>query len=429
MFYYLIAVTLANGGLVAIASTMRSLILDRRDAPLDLQQFSVTSQPPNEDTPHVHISGHRGGIIGWLLAILRFERTVELKVNARDVELKAASLTGRYRTTLRILPGMVVHAESRRPLLLLLLAVFNMTVVAGVGWQRSSTLTEGLINVVGCLGLSAALIACFFLSTKCVLLISSEERIAIAFKPSLLGQTRIRLDEVLVAADVLLQLRDESVMPVRDQFAVGGGASTQFAGNAPSLSTTPVPPPSPPQLPSAPVAPPVPPPQPQFPVAGSSPTPPPPAVSAQGGAPSQSFQSFGDWDGSPEPGTSDSILRSQTHSRPGSASSARPSTGTVSDFTPGHFSPAEMDDMAEAATSRNDSAEFETQNQKRTLSWEEQEEHANDEELAEAELGELRKSHPTMTEARHRLKEVMRRFPTTDAAKKAAKMLDRLESQ
>ena len=63
-----------------------------------------------------------------------------------------------------------------------------------------------------------------------------------------------------------------------------------------------------------------------------------------------------------------------------------------------------------------------------TVSWEEHADRTQDEIRAEAELAELKRSRPRRGEAKLRLRELMRRFPQTEAAIKARRMLERLES-
>ena len=120
------------------------------------------------------------------------------------------------------------------------------------------------------------------------------------------------------------------------------------------------------------------------------------------------------WSG-PEPGTSDSIQLRQ--------SITRSATGMFLGVA------GKLDDMDDEELDASDSdSNPSVPTHRGTVSWEEHADKTQDEMAAEAELADLKRSRPKRGEAKFRLRDLMRRFPQTEAANKARRMLERLES-
>jgi hypothetical protein len=88
----------------------------------------------------------------------------------------------------------------------------------------------------------------------------------------------------------------------------------------------------------------------------------------------------------------------------------------------------DMDDEDEEMVSDESDSDPAVPTHRGTVSWEEHADKTQDEMRAEAELADLKRSRPKRGEAKFRLRDLMRRFPQTEAANKARRMLERLES-
>lgn len=376
----------------------------RGETRLVLQKLASDANPLGDETPHVEISGRRGGLIGYLLTLLDLSPKVRLTANALEVRKTIGGLEGHLVEAVPLSDHVSVRAEARRSLVWLALALLSL--FAGVPWGLldGNAVADKFLNATAWLAASVVYLFAYYHSHVFQLTVQGSMAIGVSFKPGVIEGHRVRFPELVACADVLLKR-------IQQSRSLGGPAalSNSTPAETPAVSQIPTTAPPPPSEweddkdetlhEPAPI----------------------PAEASKGngtgtieyGEESQSFDdSPSDWDGGPEPGTSDSIHLRRSITR--SESGMFPGVGQV--LKQAGAEPGTGDTDHTGATHRG------------TVSWEEHADKTQDEIRAEAELAELKRSKPRRGEAKLRLKELVRRFPQTEAAKKAHRMLDRLES-
>lgn len=73
--------------------------------PLVIKEWKANSQPVDSEGNYVSITGRQGGLIAWVLAILKIDPTTTIKVSPDRVEFSCASLSG---TEYRMIPILSV---------------------------------------------------------------------------------------------------------------------------------------------------------------------------------------------------------------------------------------------------------------------------------------------------------------------------------
>lgn len=73
--------------------------------PLVLKEWKANSQPVDAEGNLISITGRQGGLIAWILALLKIDPTTSIKVSADRVEFSCASLSG---TEFRMIPILSV---------------------------------------------------------------------------------------------------------------------------------------------------------------------------------------------------------------------------------------------------------------------------------------------------------------------------------
>lgn len=421
-----------------------------------LQKLTVFHHPTRPETPHLEITGRRAGFAGYLLTLLDLSPRVTLTANGKEIRKSTSSLHGHTLDVVPLSESISVQAESERSMFWLLAAMVSLTGGVASGLLMGVGYTEKVLNGVAWVVSSAIFLFAFYQSHRFQLIVHGTLRAGVSFKPSILEGRAIQFKEVLEATEVLVERIHESRMlqgspamamgpaptmyvptPV-PQVAGGGPQSTKIvppnmvppaivtptilpSGNVPksppmtpyvpaaghafddsdeTLNEIPFPPIAPANAPAAN--------QPQAPVRANTGT-------VEYGEDQPAFEAEpAAWNG-PEPGTSDSIQLRQAITRS--------ATGMFLGVT-GKIQGME-DDEDELDSVDSDSA---VPPHRGTVSWEEHADKTQDEMRAEAELADLKRSRPKRGEAKFRLRDLMRRFPQTEAANKARRMLERLES-
>ncbi len=396
---------------------------------LVLQKLSTNRNPARSDTPHVEITGRRAGLMGAILTLFDLSPKVTLSANSEEIRKSSTSLNGHAVELIPLTPQVSVQAHSRRSVLWLFLAIFCLT--GGVGYELLSgdSFKNLLLNALAWLAAAGVYVYAFYLSHTFQLSVHGSINAGVSFKPNVLEGRMIHFDEVILATEILLERIQES----RSLGTPVPILSEGYPPPEPNYAPGPTPAGDQPvQPPQSPYTPPI-----QLPGAGAAEetiTQKPnhrtaPAASQQPATPNRTntgtveygddhppFESGnGAWDGSPEPGTSDSIQMRQSVSRS--------ETGM---FLGLPSSSSEYD--AEELDDDDDDTDDTGGTHRGTVSWEDQTDNTQNAIKAEAELADLKASRPTKGEAKFKLRDLIRRFPGTEAAIKASRMLEKLEA-
>ena len=401
----------ANAAAAFLVAVVKDVVnsLFRGRTRMVLQNLSTHRTPVRKDVPFVEISGRRAGLMGYLLTNLDLSPQVKLTVNATEVCKTTRSWHGRSVERIPLFEGIAVRAQSRGNLFWLLAAVLSVALAGGLMETDSE---KWWMSAVACLLAAGGYVAAYYFSQTFEFAVQGASQTGVSFKPSVLEGRRVSFDQILEATEILME---------RVQAASALGPS---AAGMPHMIRQPTYAGGPSQVPLPPFAPqPVPAENALSPKAyagaGGAGQSPPERTKGTGtveyGDDSTGLDSVDDWEGGPEPGTSDSLLVRQTLSRP--------ETGLLRP-------PADLEDLDEYEDEEvEDSAPAANGGAHRgTVSWEEHADKTQDEMRAGEELAELKRSRPKRGEAKLRLRELMRRFPQTKTALKARKMLERLES-
>ena len=378
----------------------------RGETQLVLRKLAVDPNPVRTETPVVEIAGRRAGLIGYFLTLLDLSPTVRLTANAGEVR---KSIIGLQRHSLEVVPlseQVSVRAEASRSLIWLAAALLSL--IAGVpsGLLGGDGFLGKVMNALAWLAASGVYLFAYYQSHVFQITVHGSIPVGVSFKPSFIEGQLVQFQEVVAAAEVLME-------------RIGQSRSFGRPAASPALGSVGVPAAS---FPPAYVPP--------FASDDASefldedetmhePAGAPPEPHSTGtveyGEESHSFDEPREgWESGPEPGTADSIYLRQSITR--SESGMFLGMAHVLSNAEPKSPPPGNGDTNHDATYRG------------TVAWEEHADTTQDEIRAEAELAELKRSRPRRGEAKLRLKELMRRFPQTQAAKKAHRMLDRLES-
>lgn len=367
---------------------------------LVLQKLNINRKPARADLPHVEISGRRAGIIGYLLTLLDLSPKVTLTANPKEVRKTTLSLHGRATELIPLSANVSLRAESQRSLIWMVAAIFSLTVgvAAGLLMANQPGFFQPFLNALAWLVAAVFYLFCYYRSHTFQMSIHGSMRAGVSFKPSVIEGRMVQFPEVDEATEALLECIHES--------------RRLSAGSAPAAGQAPAPP-----------VPPVPAAQPAYlddeetihepaPVPAHART---NTGTVEYGDDQSAFESSGsDWSG-PEPGTSDSIQFRREITR--SATGMFLGVPSNYDDDEADYDPGPHEDLLPGGNTHGG-----------TVSWEEHADKTQDEIRAEAELNELKQSRPKRGEAKLRLRELVRRFPQTDAAVKARRMLERLEA-
>ena len=389
----------------------------RGETQLVLQRLAVTPRPARVDLPHVEISGRRGGFFGYLLVLFDLSPKVSLTGNAHEVRKSSTGLNGHSLDVIPLSESVAVQADSRRSVVWLLAALSSLTVGVGSGLLSGETLMQQLLNALAWVGAAGLYLFAFYQSHRFQITVHGSIPAGVSFKPDLDGRA-IAFPQVIEAVETLMERIQESRHLGLSQaapFAPAGGPA-KVRKSPPPLAPVSVPAASPfpqvaaihdpdetlnePAFPQTPVG--VGADQPERSNTGT----------VEYGEDQPPFDPPTYW-GGPEPGTSDSIQLRQSISRS--------ETGMFLGV-PGNGS-----EYDEEVLDDNDT-DSDTGTHRGTVAWEEHADKTQDEMRAEAELEDLKRSRPKRGEAKLRLRELMRRFPQTEAANKARRMLERLEA-
>lgn len=73
--------------------------------PLVIKEWKASNQPVDSDGNYITITGRQGGLLAWLLALMKVDPTTSIKVSPERVEFASASLSG---TEHRMIPILSV---------------------------------------------------------------------------------------------------------------------------------------------------------------------------------------------------------------------------------------------------------------------------------------------------------------------------------
>lgn len=384
---------------------------------LVLQKMIVNRKPVHPDQSRVEISGRRAGLVGYLLTLFDLSPKVTLTANPKEVRKTSISLQGQATELIPLSEEVSLRAESQRSLIWLVAAIFSLTfgVASGLLMANQPGFLQPLLNGLAWLVAAVFYLFCFYRSHTFQISVHGALRAGVSFKPSLIEGRMIQFPEVTEATEALLEC-------IQDSRSLSGGVASPQEFAAPAVPS-PAAYVAPANVPPSPFAPPA-----QEPVVEEQETinqpaplsaPPPPRTNTgtvEYGEEQPAFESSPPaWNTGPEPGTSDSIQLRQSISR----SATGMFLGSPSNFD---------DDEADYDPGPQEPSPPSGNTHRGTVSWEEHADKTQDEMRAEAELNELKQSRPKRGEAKLRLRELMRRFPQTEAAGKARRMLERLEA-
>jgi hypothetical protein len=409
---------------------------------LVLQRLSINHRPARTETPHLEISGRRAGLIGYLLTLFELSPKVALSANTKEIRKTSSSLHGHALAVVPLSESVSVDAESQRSLFWLLAALACLMGGLPISLVQAETTGQGVLSALAWVASAGIFGFAFIQSHRFQLVVHGTLRAGVSFKPGILDGRPIQFQDVLEAAEMLMERIHESrflhggpvtIQGPAMQTPLGVSLSTKIAPPelvTPTILPSNTGPKSPPASPYAPAA------QkafpdaeetlnemPVFPVktspnAAQGKTPQPPERSNTGtveyGEDQPGYEAEeAAWSG-PEPGTSDSIQLRQ--------SITRSATGMFLGVT------GKLNDLNDEAELDDHDSDAEVPIHRGTVSWEDVADKSQDEMRAEAVLAELKRSRPKRGEAKFQLRDLMRRFPQTEAANKARRMLERLES-
>ncbi len=334
---------------------------------------------------------------------------VQLTVHGTEILKTTRGLTGQLQERIPLSEGMAVQSRRGRNGLWLAGAVFSITLgmTCALVLVMPENPNKGLLSAAAWLLAAGAFLAAYKLSDTFEFTVLGANQTGVRFKPGLLEGGRVSFDRLVEASEIVMERIRDAHWQAQPAATVPHVAPQSDV----SIGTAEVPP--------APVS--------REPVRAESPARQMAYAGAGGGghAPPRTkgtgtveygsdpgLDSADDWEGRPEPGTANSVFLQQALARP-----LRP--------------PADMDDLDDddydglddPAPRANGGAQH-----LGTVSWEDHADKAQDEIKAQALLTELKESHPKRGEAKLRLRELIRRFPQTEAAGKARHLLERLES-
>ncbi len=393
------------------------------DTELVLQKLAIHHKPAQTETPHIEISGRRAGLIGYLLTMLNLSPTVSLTANAKEVRKTTSSLHGHSVEIIPLTQSVSIQADSQRSFFWLAAAFFCLTVGAAGGFWMGHGFLQKLMNATTWLAVAGIYLFAYYQSHRFQIIVNGTLRTGVSFKPSVIEGRAIRFPEVIEVVETLMERIQESRM-------LGVTASAAQPATPAEVPLLPMPaathvPPAAPPSPFAPVEEPY--------IEDEDETLIQPAVSANAAKtaevprhPNTGTVEYGEdqpafetaashWNGSPEPGTSDSIQMRQSITR----SETGMFLGVSGNLNDMDYDDEDMD---------SDDVHPNVGTHRGTVSWEDHADKTQDEIQAEAILSDLKRSRPKRGEAKLRLRELMRSFPQTDAALKARRMLERLES-
>ncbi|WP_166831363.1 tetratricopeptide repeat protein [Thalassoroseus pseudoceratinae] len=359
----------------------------RQDSSLIVEVFQIPQAPDGV----LELSGRRGGFWGLVLMTIGKHARERLTVDSTEVRLESDSLMGKSLQVMPVTRRLGVTAYASRSGIYLAYAV--ATFLFGLpGLFMNSTFFGHMLYLAILLTLVGAWLTVFAMSMRYGVHITGPLTIGVAFKPGVVNSRKVTFAEVIQAADAITNWVQDAV-------------------ESPEIALPPMPQPvvqSPP-VPQPTVAPPQ--------RRTHDPLTNVPKGSQFGGPADFSAD---------EPGIADSVRMEQSRSIPGGPSQPErlPGTGTVPDTggidfgsqVPGGFGNDDDDDDNEWG-----------QTPTNTVGWEDQTEHASDEDRAVKVLNEIRSGEMTATQARRHLQDVMRQYPTTQAARKARQMLNDIE--
>ncbi|MCA9072814.1 MAG: hypothetical protein KDA84_28015, partial [Planctomycetaceae bacterium] len=336
---------------------------------------------------------------------------VTLTANPKEVRKTTLSMHGQSTELIPLYQGVSLRTESQRTLFWLVATIFSVTIGVAIGLLTASEpgFVQPLLNGLAWLAAGVFYLYCFYRSHTFQISVHGALRTGVSFRPSIIEGRMIQFPEVAEATEALLECIQESRRLSQGPAFPGGTGPVPPANVPPSHY----------------------PPSPQYdldeqetinepPHHSKPPAPRTNTGTVEYGDDQPAFEtSPPGWDGGVEPGTSDSIQFRQSITRSSTGMCLNvPSNydGDEADYDPG---PA--DSGPQPPSSGNNT-------HRGTVSWEEHADKTQDEMQAEAELNELKRSRPKRGEAKQRLRELMRRFPQTEAAIKARRMLERLES-
>jgi hypothetical protein len=403
---------------------------------LVLRKLAINRNPARAETPHLEISGRRAGLIGYLLTLFDLSPTVSLTANSREIRKSTTSLHGHSLELIPLSSNVSIQADSQRSLFWLAAAILSLIVGVPSGLLLGDGFAEKLLNGMAWVAGSGIFLFAYYQSHRFQIMVTGTLRAGVSFKPSVIEGRGIRFQEVIEAAEVLM----DRIQKTRLQ--IGAAPPAAYA----PVPAAYVPEPAVPAVAAytPPAGPPVSPAVVEdfenfdetlseipFPAkalaAGANAKTPAAAAPNKPATPDRSntgtveygedqpaFEAApGKWNGGPEPGTSDSIQIRQAISRS--------ETGMFLGVPP-NLNEYDDEELDESDTDPNAGTH------RGTVAWEDQADKTQDEMRAEAELADLKRSRPKRGEAKLRLRELMRRFPQTEAALKARRMLERLES-
>ncbi len=170
--------------LVAVASSAKS------SQPLVIKEWKANNQPIDTDGNFIVITGRQGGLIAWLLALMKVDPITSIKVSPERVEFASASLSGTDHRMIPILSVCSTYYGYYKPWKSAL-AIFG--VFAFIAVQISTLLDSGFgAFIVFLIGLGVSL-AYYFLSRTLTLGIVEHSGVinGIRFKRSVIEGVEI----------------------------------------------------------------------------------------------------------------------------------------------------------------------------------------------------------------------------------------------
>ncbi|MCX6911280.1 MAG: hypothetical protein NTY01_25005 [Verrucomicrobia bacterium] len=169
---------------------------------LVIKEWKASNQPDSKGN-YIKIVGRQGGLLSWLLALLKVDPTTTIKVTQTRVEFAAASLSGTEHRMIPIGNVCSTYYGYHKPwkaavFLFLLLSYFSVQILGIVVAAIAESMVAGVIGGLFGIAIAAAIaLAYYFLSRKLTLgfVEHSSAVSAIRFKRSVIENVDVNEKE------------------------------------------------------------------------------------------------------------------------------------------------------------------------------------------------------------------------------------------
>ncbi len=176
-----------------------------RSQTLVIKEWKANNQPVDTDGNFIVITGRQGGLIAWLLALMKVDPTTSIKVSPERVEFATASLSGTNHRIIPILSVCSTYYGYYKPwkAAIAIFAVFSFIAIQIAAIADSAFGAFGAFIIFG-LGLAISL-AYYFLSRTLTLGIIEHSGYPskIQFKRSIIEGVEITPDQGAYICNVI----------------------------------------------------------------------------------------------------------------------------------------------------------------------------------------------------------------------------------